>query len=39
VTGTEPDADSSPGEHGLPVPDTSDSFSAYRALTGWDSNA
>lgn len=39
VTGTEPDADSSPGEDGLPMPDTSDSFSDYRALTGWDDNA
>ncbi|MFO7553450.1 MAG: PD-(D/E)XK nuclease family protein [Haliea sp.] len=39
VTGTEPDADSSPGEDGLPMPATSDSFSDYRALTGWDDNA
>ncbi|MDO8863331.1 PD-(D/E)XK nuclease family protein [Haliea sp. E1-2-M8] len=39
VAGTEPDAGSSPGEDGLPIPDTSDSFSDYRALTGWDDNA
>ena len=39
VTGTEPDTDSSPGEDGLPMPATSDSFSDYRALTGWDDNA
>ncbi|MEQ9463911.1 MAG: PD-(D/E)XK nuclease family protein, partial [Haliea sp.] len=39
VTGTEPDANSSPGEDGLPMPATSDTFSDYRALTGWDDNA
>lgn len=39
VTGTEPDAESSPGEDGLPMPAASDSFSDYRALTGWDGNA
>ena len=36
VTGTEPDDDSSPGENGLLMPDTSDSFDDYTVLTGWD---
>jgi len=39
VAGTEPTADSSPGEHGLPMPATSDSFNDYSVLTGWAQNA
>jgi hypothetical protein len=39
VADTEPTADSSPGEHGLPMPDTSDSFNDYSVLTGWAQNA
>ena len=36
VTGTEPDEDSSPGDDGLPMPDTFDAFDDYTVLTGWD---
>jgi RecB family exonuclease len=36
VTGTEPDQDSSPGDAGLPMPDTFDAFDDYTVLTGWD---
>ncbi|MEX0709389.1 MAG: PD-(D/E)XK nuclease family protein [Woeseia sp.] len=35
VTGTEPDEESSPGEAGLPMPDTFDAFDDYTVLTGW----
>jgi hypothetical protein len=36
VTGTEPDEDSSPGDAGLPMPETFDAFDDYTVLTGWD---
>ena len=35
VSGTEPDVDSQPGEGGLVIPDTSDTFNDYAVLTGW----
>ena len=39
VTDTEPTADSTPDEDGLPMPEASDSFNDYRVLTGWGANA
>ena len=39
VTDTEPTAESLPGDDGLPMPGTSDSFNDYRVLTGWGANA
>jgi RecB family exonuclease len=36
VTGTEPDENSSPGDAGLPMPETFDAFDDYTVLTGWD---
>ena len=36
ITGTEPDADSSPGEQGLVLPAASDSFNDFRVITGWE---
>ncbi len=39
VTDTEPTADSTPGDDGLPMPEASDSFNDYRVLTGWGANA
>lgn len=39
VSGTEPTEDSTPGADGLPMPEASDSFNDYAALTGWDANA
>ncbi|MBP6682091.1 MAG: PD-(D/E)XK nuclease family protein [Halioglobus sp.] len=39
VTDTEATADSMPGDDGLPMPETSDSFNDYRVLTGWGGNA
>ena len=38
VAGTEPTENSSPGEAGLPMPEASDAFSDYKALTGWGDN-
>jgi len=35
VSGTEADDDSIAGEDALSIPETSDSFNDYRALTGW----
>ncbi|MEA3413720.1 MAG: PD-(D/E)XK nuclease family protein [Pseudomonadota bacterium] len=39
IAGTEPTADSQPGEEGLLLPDASDSFNDYRVLTGWEDDA
>jgi ATP-dependent helicase/nuclease subunit B len=38
VSNTEPTIDSSPGEDGLSVPEASDTFSDYKAVTGWEGN-
>jgi hypothetical protein len=38
VSDTEPDANSDPGDEGLPIPAASDNFSDYRVLTGWGRN-
>jgi ATP-dependent helicase/nuclease subunit B len=35
VTGTEPDEASSPGEHGLAMPETFDQYDDFTVLTGW----
>lgn len=35
VTGTEPDETSSPGEHGLVMPETFDQYDDFGVLTGW----
>jgi hypothetical protein len=39
VSDTQPDAESSPGEDGLDMPESSDSFNDYSVLTGWGANA
>lgn len=39
VTGTEPDERSLSNPDGLNVPDASDGFNDYRALTGWEDDA
>lgn len=39
ATGTEPTEDSAPGEEALAIPETSDKFSDYTVLTGWESDA
>ena len=39
VTGTTPDENSIPKNNGLDIPDASDGFSDYGALTGWEPGA
>ncbi|MHB8709661.1 MAG: PD-(D/E)XK nuclease family protein [Desulfuromonadales bacterium] len=39
VTGTEADADSSPPEDALSIPETYDTFNDFRSLTGWKEGA
>ena len=39
ISGTEPTADSDPGEDGLVLPDASDSFNDYVVVTGWEPGA
>jgi hypothetical protein len=38
VEGTAPTDNSLPGEAGLPLPESSDTFNDYRVLTGWEDN-
>jgi ATP-dependent helicase/nuclease subunit B len=39
ITDTEPDETSSPGEFGLPMPETFDKFDDYTVLTGWSAES